>query len=70
MEKLMRRDLEFKKAISQAELEANQKVENALFEAAMSGNVTAIQVWLYNRMPTDGAIDEDSSMLGPIKIHQ
>ena len=51
MEKLMRRDPEFKRAISQAELEANQKVENALFLAASSGNVVACQVWLYNRMP-------------------
>ena len=51
MEKLMRRDPEFKKAISRAELEANQKVENALFKAASSGNVVACQVWLYNRMP-------------------
>jgi len=51
MEKLMRRDPDFKKAISQAELEANQKVENALFEAALSHNVVACQVWLYNRSP-------------------
>lgn len=51
MERLMRRDATFKQAISRAELEANQKVENALFEAAVSGNVVACQVWLYNRMP-------------------
>lgn len=42
---------EFKQAVSQAETEVNQKVENALYEAATSGNVTAIQVWLYNRDP-------------------
>ena len=35
----------------QAELEANELVENALFQAAIGGNVTACQVWLYNRMP-------------------
>ena len=49
--RLKGRDPDFKKAISQAELEANQKVENALFKAASSGNVVACQVWLYNRMP-------------------
>lgn len=32
-----------------AEALANGKVANALFQAALDGNVTAIQVWLYNR---------------------
>jgi ubiquinone/menaquinone biosynthesis C-methylase UbiE len=36
---------------SLAETHADEKVENALYEAAVSGNVTAIQVWLYNRQP-------------------
>jgi hypothetical protein len=34
-----------------AEEEAHGQVEDALFQAAVSGNVTAIQVWLYNRRP-------------------
>ena len=36
---------------SEAESDAIGKVENALFEAATSGNVTAMQVYLYNRDP-------------------
>ena len=42
---------EFAEARDQAEMEANEQVENALFNAAKSGHVTACQVWLYNRMP-------------------
>ena len=41
----------FADAISEAESDAIAKIENALFEAANSGNVTAIQVFLYNRNP-------------------
>lgn len=47
----MKKDIEFREAVSQAEIDAIGKVENALFEAATSGNVTAIQVYLYNRDP-------------------
>ncbi len=36
---------------SQAELDANERVEDAMFRTALDGNVTAMQVWLYNRMP-------------------
>ena len=42
---------DFALAIEEAEMAANEKVENALFQAAISGNVTACQVWLYNRVP-------------------
>jgi hypothetical protein len=35
----------------QAEAEACGRVEDALFQAALTGNVTACQVWLYNRAP-------------------
>jgi len=45
----MNNDPEFRAAVEQAEMEANENVENALYEAALAGNVTAIQVWLYNR---------------------
>ena len=51
VERHMKSSLKFRKAVSQSETEVNQKVENALYEAAKSGNVTAIQVWLYNRDP-------------------
>jgi len=42
---------EFSVAEEQAEMQANEQVEDALFQAAISGNVTAAQVWLYNRDP-------------------
>lgn len=45
----MKKDRRFAKAVSEAESDAVGKIENALFEAAKSGNVTAIQVYLYNR---------------------
>ena len=45
IERHMVRNPNFKALVSLAEMEANQKIENALFEAAMTGNVTAIQVW-------------------------
>ncbi len=47
----MKKDNGFAEAVSEAESDAIGKVENALFEAATSGNVTAIQVYLYNRNP-------------------
>lgn len=45
------RDPEFMAQIEQAELDACEKVESALFKAACDGNVIACQVWLYNRKP-------------------
>ena len=42
---------EFALAELKAEDSANELVESALFNAACKGNVVAIQVWLYNRMP-------------------
>lgn len=47
----MKKDNGFAKAVSEAESDAIGKVENALFEAAIGGNITAIQVYLYNRNP-------------------
>ena len=44
-------DPEFAAAVEQAEMDANELIEDALFQAAESGNVVACQVWLYNRMP-------------------
>lgn len=40
---------EFGMAVLEAESEADEQVESALFDAATSGNVSAIQTWLYNR---------------------
>lgn len=41
----------FREQVLQAEMDANELVEQALFKAALDGNVTAQQVWLYNRCP-------------------
>ena len=47
----LKKDKEFNEAVSHAEIEANELVETALFNKALEGNTTAIQVWLYNRSP-------------------
>ena len=49
----MQSDAEFETAVNQAEMRANELVEDALFHSATNGNVTAQQVWLYNRNPDD-----------------
>ncbi len=58
----------FAEAVSRAEMEGsnhrNTSVENALYEAATSGNVTAIQVWLYNRSPDRWADRRNISLTG------
>lgn len=41
----------FADEVTLAEMEANEVVEDALFLAAKKGNVTAMQLWLYNRDP-------------------
>jgi hypothetical protein len=70
----MKKDKGFAEAVSEAESDAIGKVENALFEAAISGNVTAIQVYLYNRNPERWA-DRRSVRLageggGPIEVKE
>lgn len=49
-------DSDFANAVSEAEMiaesEKTEEVEDSLFQAATGGNVTACQVWLYNRAPT------------------
>lgn len=42
---------DYKAAMIDAEREGDEEVEDALRTAAISGNVTAAQVWLYNRQP-------------------
>jgi len=44
-------DEDFAAAVIEAESQADLIIENALFETAKDGNVTAQQVWLYNRKP-------------------
>jgi len=47
----IKEDEKFHKAVDEAEMDANEVVEDALYKAACSGNIVAIQVWLYNRDP-------------------
>lgn len=52
----MKDDIKFAESVTEAELDANEAVEDALFKAAtVDRNVTAIQVWLYNRCPDEWA---------------
>lgn len=47
----MKANKKFAAEVAQAETDANELVEQALFNTALKGNVTAQQVWLYNRDP-------------------
>ena len=46
-----RADDAFDEACKIAEEQADEQVEDALFQAAVSGNVTACITWLFNRAP-------------------
>lgn len=56
---------EFAAAVEQAEMDANEEIEDALREAALSGNVTAAQVWLYNRVPDRWMDKRNVQVTGP-----
>ncbi len=58
-------DPAFLEAIEKAEMEANELVEDSLFEAARAGNVTAIQVWLYNRSSDRWRDQRNMAVTGP-----
>ncbi len=47
----MKADLEFADQVDRAEMEAHEIVEDALFQAASSGNVPSMIFWLCNRVP-------------------
>lgn len=68
----MKANKEFAEQVSEAETDAIAKIENALFEAANSGNVTAIQVYLYNRNPKRWSDKRNIQLSGegggPIKV--
>ena len=49
--KYMNNNKKFAAEVAQAETDANELVEQAMFSSALKGNVTAQQVWLYNRDP-------------------
>ena len=59
-------------AVSKAEMEATEGVENALYETALTGNVVAQQVWLYNRDPerwTDRrSVEHSGPGGGPVQV--
>jgi len=55
----------FAEAMLEAELEANELVEQALYKTALGGNVTAQQVWLYNRDPARWSDKRNVQMTGP-----
>lgn len=42
---------DYDKLVSLAEMQANDMVEDALFQQALKGNVTACLAWLYSRCP-------------------
>lgn len=45
------KDPEFADIIQAAQLRANGTIEEALFNRARAGNVSAMQMWLFNREP-------------------
>lgn len=47
----LRTDPDFAQAVVEAEAEANERVEDALFNTALAGNTTAQMFWLSNRDP-------------------
>ncbi len=51
VEKHMHKYPAFAEDVSYAETTANERVEGAMYLSAIGGNVTAQQVWLYNRSP-------------------
>lgn len=51
----LKSDPAFAEAVSQAEMAKLDEVEEALYETALAGNVTAQQVVLYNRRPDEWA---------------
>ena len=60
--KCMNNNKKFAAEVAQAESDANELVEQAMFSSALKGNVTAQQVWLYNRDP-DRWSDKRNSQL-------
>lgn len=62
----------FRAAVLDAEEEANDVVEMALYKTAIDGNVTAQQVWLYNRASDRWADRRNISLSGdnknPIRV--
>lgn len=49
VERAMVSDESFRELVHRAEMEANEFVVDALYQAAVSGNVTAVTLWLTNR---------------------
>ena len=68
----IKEDPEFGSACLEAEQDAIEEVEDALYDAAIAGNVVAIQVILYNRDPQRWADRRRHEHIGkpgePVKI--
>lgn len=47
----MLKDVEFAEIVKDAQECADGEIEQALFDRAAKGNVSAIQMWLFNRQP-------------------
>lgn len=45
----------FADAMRRAQMEPNDRVVRSLYNAALAGNVRAIEVWLYNKLPREWA---------------
>jgi len=60
-------DPDFAEAEQGAEIQACDVVEDALYELAKSGNVRAIEVWLYNRNPDRWQYRRDATIKNEIK---
>lgn len=56
---------EFDEAVTHAQMDANGKVQNALYKGAIEGNTTAAQVWLYNRDPNNWRDKRNIGLEGP-----
>jgi hypothetical protein len=54
--RLMDDDEELAQAVKEAEREATEHVEEALYQAAVSGNVTAARIWLERSKPKPSAM--------------
>lgn len=70
--KTMNNNPKFAAEVAQAEVDANELVEQAMFNSALKGNVTAQQVWLYNRDPERWQDKRNLVLVGdkdnPVKI--
>lgn len=61
-------DPSFLAEIEQAELDACEPVEDALYAQCLKGNVVAIQVWLYNRSSSNWKDQRNFGKMDPVEV--